>query len=114
MEKMSIVLERFMEPYAEECDGIEALRRLYTLGVAAWNAALVPEDERSKTIDELCEKGLGRLTADDRQIGRAIIEGLVGRKIAHFSRYFRPIVAFDLRDMGDSYYLSVASAPLAP
>jgi hypothetical protein len=47
MEKMSEVLEQFVEPYWEELpDTADDFRKILTIGVAAWNAALLPEDEQ--------------------------------------------------------------------
>src|SRR4051812_46828121 len=45
-EKMSEVLEDFIEPYRDMADGENALRKLLTLALLAWNAALLPEDRR--------------------------------------------------------------------
>jgi hypothetical protein len=107
---MSEVLERFAEPYVEECDGIEAIRNLYTLAVMAWNVALLPADQRPSEIDRLIEKGFARRSDADRGFARALFEDMVDRKLAHFSKFLRPIVGFDVKDLGgDSYFLSVIS-----
>lgn len=83
--KMSEVLWSFVEPYREFANTEEALRRLLTLAVLAWDAALLPEEERPP-MDELIE-----------------------RKERYFSQYKRPIVDFELQDRGRDYHLIVVS-----
>lgn len=108
-EKMSEVLEDFVEPYRDLADTDDALRKLLSLALVAWNAALLPEDQRRAMIDEMVEAGLSRGTEADRAQAREIIEMLVRRKEEHFAANRRAIVSFELTDRGDDYHLSVAS-----
>ena len=59
-EKMSEVLEDFVEPYRDLADTDDAFRKLLNLGMLAWNAALMPEDQRRAMIDEMLAAGLSR------------------------------------------------------
>ncbi len=109
MEKMSDVLEDFVEPYQDSIEGDDAYRKLLTVAVLAWNAALMPEDRQKAMIDDVLSKGLPP-GSDDLVAGlRSIVEGMVKRKKAHFSSNRRAIISFELTDLGDQYNLSVAS-----
>ncbi len=108
-EKMSEVLEDFIEPYRVSARTQDELRKLLSLATVAWNAALLPEGQRRAMIDEMVEAGLPRAAETDRAQAREIIEMLVRRKEEHFTANRRAIISFELTDTGDDYHLSVAS-----
>ena len=64
-EKMSEVLEDFVEPYQELADTDDSFRKLLTLGMLAWNAALLPQDQRWAMIDEMLAAGFSRCSKAD-------------------------------------------------
>lgn len=105
--KMSEVLWSFVEPYREFANTEEALRRLLTLAVLAWDAALLPEEERPRMIGEVFQA----LPLDEelRTGLRGIVDELIERKERCFSQYKRPIVDFELQDRGRDYHLIVVS-----
>ena len=104
-EKMSDALARFVEPYLGFTDSEESYRRLLSLGVVAWNAALLSGDERRQMIDDT----LGHVRGSEAEKGgvRQFIDDLVRRKQAEFAADRRPIVDFELTDTGTGYHLSV-------
>ena len=108
-EKMSEVLEDFVEPYRELADTDDSFRKLLTLGMLAWNAALLPEDQRWAMIDEMLAAGFSRCSKADLAAGREVVEVLVRRKEEQFAENQRAIISFQLTDTGDGYHLSVAS-----
>jgi hypothetical protein len=108
-EKMSKVLEDFIEPYKESAGTVEDMRKLLSLGVLAWNAALFPEEERPAIIDELLRVGFSRGTEPDRVQVREFVEALVRRKEEHFAAHRREIVSFDLTQTASGYQLLVMS-----
>jgi hypothetical protein len=108
-EKMSAVLEEFVEPYRDSASTYDEFRKLLMLGSLAWNAALLPEDKRRAMIEETLEAGFSRAGAADRAAVREIVERLVRRKLEHFAANKRAIVSFELTDRGDDFHLSVAS-----
>jgi hypothetical protein len=109
VEKMSDVLEDFIEPYLDSIEGDDAYRKLLTLAALAWNAALLPEGRQEAMIDDVLSKGLPP-GSDELAAGlRSIVEGMVERKKAHFSSNRRAIISFELTDLGDQYHLTVAS-----
>jgi hypothetical protein len=108
-EKMSDILEDFVEPYEESAPDEDSYRKLLNLGVLAWNAALLPEDQRRTAIDETLREGLPGSSKEDRALAKALIEMLVRRKQERFAANQRVIISFELTDTGDGYHLTVAS-----
>jgi hypothetical protein len=106
-EKMSDVLESFVEPWMTSATTTDAFRRLLTLGMAAWNAALLPADKQAAFIDDLAVNG--RVPAAGRPMFRSIIQEMIDRKQAFFSQNTRAIVSMELMDSGDEPYLTVGS-----
>jgi hypothetical protein len=104
-EKMSEVLEDFVEPYLGLAHDYDSCNRLYGIAAIAWNMALFPPDTRQKRLDEAC-KGID---GQDFEDVKTLIAELVQRKERYFSDNRRAVVSFDLADQGDSYYLSVMS-----
>jgi hypothetical protein len=108
-EKMSETLEDFIEPYLEVADNEDTFRKLLNLGVLAWNAALLPEDQRRTAIDETLREGLPGSSKEHRAQAKALIEMLIRRKEERFAANQRAIISFELTDTGDGYHLTVAS-----
>ena len=108
--KMYVVLEDFVEPFADEVEGIEEYRRLLCLGQLAWNAALRSQPERGRFVNEMLSAGMPGANQETLSMGRTIIEALIARKERHFAHLLRPILAFELIDTGDGWHLNVASA----
>ena len=107
--KMSEVLEDFIEPYCEGCETQEFIEKLMSLAIVAWNASLLPVLEQEEMINEcLTDDAVGK----DQQLKadlKKFIEELIDRKNRYFSQHTRMIIDFDLKDMGDSYHLSVVA-----
>jgi hypothetical protein len=108
-EKMSDVLEDFVEPYRDLADTEDAFRKLLNLGMLAWNAALLPGGERRAMIDETLGAALSRASAPDRAQARVFVEEMVRRKLEHFPGNRRAIISFELTDTGTGFHLAVAS-----
>jgi len=106
-EKMSDVLKEFVEPFRDLVNGKEALSKLLTLAVLAWNAAILPEDQGQAMIDEMLGSALAKASREDRAQAREIVEMLVRRKQEHFAANQRMIVSFELTDTGDGFHLDV-------
>jgi arylsulfatase A-like enzyme len=109
-EKMSDVLEDFVDPYWDMADDADALRKLLSLAVLAWDAALLPEPKRQAMIDDTLGAGFSRASEADRAQAREFVELMVKRKLEHFPDNRRAIISFTLTDTGTGYHLSVASS----
>lgn len=108
-EKMSEVLDDFVAPYSDLADTEDAYRKLLNLAVLAWNAALLPEDQRRAIIEETVDAGFPRASGPARAAAREFLETLIRRKLEHFAGNRRAILSFTLTETGDGYHLSVAS-----
>jgi len=104
-EKMSEVLLDFIEPYKEFADTTEAMHRLITTALVAWNTALLPEAEQAESLEQI-SKALPAETVEDFY---AIVGAMIERKNKFFADYTRLILDYELTDTGDSYHVSVIS-----
>ena len=59
-EKMSAVLEDFVEPYRDMAETYDEFHNLLDLAMLAWNAALLPEDKRRAMVDDVLAAGFAR------------------------------------------------------
>jgi hypothetical protein len=108
-EKMSAVLEDFVEPFRDMAESHEEFNKLLGLGMLAWNAALLPEDKRRAMVADMLAAGFSRAPAADRAAARQLIDALIRRKEEHFATNRRAIISFQLVDRGDDFHLSVAA-----
>jgi hypothetical protein len=109
-ERMSEILEEFVEPFRYTAESYDDFHKLLSLAVLAWNAALLPEDKRQAMVDEILAAGFARESAADRAFARQVIEAMIRRKEEHFAAIRRAILSFELTDRGDDYYLAVAAS----
>ncbi|MEL7355701.1 MAG: hypothetical protein AAFV85_14640 [Cyanobacteria bacterium J06634_6] len=109
-EKMSDILEAFVEPYEDPDMSLEDRRTLLRLAAIAWNFALIPDPDKRKALKEnFFENGIDvTIPAIPAEI-EELIEALIARKETYFANNQRYIVNFELEDLGDECYLSVAS-----
>ena len=109
-EKMSDVLERFVEPFRGPVESRDDFHKLLYLATAAWNVALLPAGQRAQALDDLIGRGFRGTPADVVAEIRTILGAMIAHKLAHFPANRRFIVAFDLQGTGEDYHLSVASS----
>lgn len=104
--KMSEVLLDLVSPEWETCANEDAMQKLLTLGITAWNAALMEEPKRTEFLEDLAQT----LPLDLRQDFIHIVEPFIRRKEELFPHIRRPILSFELtwQPSGDPY-LSVVS-----
>lgn len=110
--KMSEVLEAFAEPYLEFATSHSQREKIFSIAIIAWNAAIMPEQERQLIIDQTMTEGLkGDLQA--QKDTKDIIDEMIVRKQQLFADNQRYIIDFQLQDSGKQFHLSVASTLLA-
>ncbi len=109
-EKMSDVLETFVEPYLHKARDEHDFRVMYNLAVIAWNVATRP----GPASDQLVENVVAKQPDDgsgDREALRDLIDAMIARKQERFAENRRIIAGVDIRAHGDGHYnISVASA----
>jgi hypothetical protein len=103
--KMSEALHDLVEPEWNRCQDEVAMRKLLTLGVAAWNAALIEGAERTAFLEHLAES----LPIELRQDFKHVLEPLIRRKKELFPHIQRPILSFELTWPSGKPYLMVIS-----
>lgn len=106
-EKMSEVLRKFVAPYwhIPDPDNEEAIRKLITTAIVAWNTALLPEAERADKLAKIA----GALPKEAHTDFYAIVGEMIERKEKHFAHYDRLIIDYELVDRGNEYHISVMS-----
>jgi hypothetical protein len=92
VDKMSEVLQDFVKPYVQLSETESNLRRLFDLGMMAWNASLLSLAQRKKTLQDTV-KAFPPEARDDL---RGVLETLIQRKLEHFADNRRQIIDFDL------------------
>jgi len=111
--KMSEVLTDFFMPYADISKNKKDFERLLGMAVTAWNMSFSPEDERSKLLDQVFAKAYNplKVSSEDLEIGRAMLENMIERKLDYFADYDRQIIDFSVEYLSrGNYHLSVASS----
>lgn len=132
-QKMSAVLLEFIAPYRDKAEDDAALERLISLGVIAWNIALLPESHRENSINEFASKlftpsrinprywlgklkvfgfkAIGRKMEVSSEIAdfRSVITEMIERKIHRFDKNRRGIVSYEVNMTSDQLHVFVIS-----
>lgn len=103
--KMSEVLREFMFPHMCFVQDAPSFKRLVSTATLAWNAALLPADERSAMLEELSQDFDSKTREDFCEAMGELIE----RKLHHFAQYRRTIVDVQVTDTEGGYHLAVAT-----
>lgn len=107
VQRMSDMLLKLVEPYADGTS-IDELRSFLYVGAMAWNLSLFPVEQRSAEMKEILQT-FPKKQVPQEELG-VLLEELIRRKEALFAHHKRLIVDFELKDGGDNFHLSVASA----
>jgi hypothetical protein len=110
--KISAVFWDFIEPFKKYATTLQAMEKLVVLGTCAWNAALLPTDERQKFMSEIVRSVLGQAGEEWRGDLTYILTTLLKRKERFFADDRRFIVSYHLEDTGANYHLSMVSTML--
>jgi hypothetical protein len=89
---MSEVLISLIQPEWEGCANEEEMRKLLTIGAAAWNVALLKRAERAAFTERLALA----IPIELRQDFKLVLEPLISRKEQMFPQIRRPIFSFEL------------------
>ncbi len=108
-EKMSEVLENFVEPYMEHADTLDAYRKLIGIAIIAWNAALLQGAEREKMLEDAYRRLIPAADKQARADFQSIVVALILRKERYFADNRRAILNYRVAKVPTGFYLSVAS-----
>jgi hypothetical protein len=103
--KMSEVLLEFVEPYSGQWRTEEEFKKLLTVAVIAWNAALHSGSQRDEFIQDMVRA----VPPEVRPDMRAIIEEMIQRKVSRFASNKRMIIDYRLTTTQAGPHLSVIS-----
>jgi hypothetical protein len=108
--KMSEVLEDFVEPYTDDTLNKHGLEMLFSMGVLAWNIALMPKEKRTEMLNEAFTATMPDADPDDIAFGKNLVEEMIDRKDKFFADNHRMIMNFELQYVArGEYHISVAS-----
>ena len=124
-QKMSQVLLDFVEPYKQFAETPEAIEKLVVIGIAAWNASMLPEQQRDSTVANLAMsivKGnslVRRVTSkirtailgESRDVAefKQLVYELIERKLQYYPEIKRLIVSYELSPREDDIHLIIVS-----
>jgi len=111
--KMSEVLGRFIEPYEHLATTRDELHKLISVASLAWNAALLPEDERRTFLNDACKAALPSGSANAIADFHSMMKLFIDRKERYFASDKRLVVDSELVETETGYHLSIASTPIA-
>jgi hypothetical protein len=103
--KMSEVLLDFIEPYRDYAPDTEAMHKLITTALVAWNAAFLPETEQEESLRKIGKT----LPADAVEDFYAIVREMIERKNKYFADHTRSILDYELTGTKGDYHISVIS-----
>ena len=108
--KMSEVLEDFIEPYTDDSLNKHGLQMLISMGILAWNIALMPKEKRTEMLNESFAATMPDADPDDIAFGKNMVEEMIDRKNKFFADNQRMIMNFELQYVSrGQYHISVAS-----
>jgi hypothetical protein len=108
-ESMSDALKEFIEPYRDLAKTNEAMRKLLSMGLVAWNAAILPEQEGQALIDDTIASLSDVTSRQDQADLRELFNKMIQRKQEYFADNRRMMISFEVIDTGQGYRLNVLS-----
>lgn len=112
-QKMSEVLEAFVEPYFGLASTDNGHRVLLYIASLAWNAALFPEEKRQAMLNEVAKTGLPGFQGQAHEELLDMLKNMIARKHALFDENKRFILSVELTSAKGGY-LSVISTDASP
>jgi hypothetical protein len=81
---MSQVIWDFAAPLLETCHDLDSEKKAISLAIFIWNASLLPEQERIRTIDRYMADCQNILPTEEIKILSSLIDRLVQDKAEHY------------------------------
>lgn len=104
--KVSARFLAFLEPYLEEVND-DAYEKLITVGLTAWNIALMPPGRTDDLIDQVINSWPAQLQEDFLDT----LQRMIQRKQRLFADDQQCIIDYQLTDVNGQWQLSVVSTP---
>lgn len=104
--KLSAVLLELIGPHLDRAESDADVERLVALGAIAWNAALLPADER----DAMVHAAASATIAEERAEFVRTLDAMIARKLRYFAGDQRMIAEYDVSMTPDGPHVVVAWA----
>jgi hypothetical protein len=105
-EKMSAVILEFIKPYQGQWRTVDEFGELVGMAAIAWNTALIPEDRRDQSLQNVIQK----LPADGRHEAGIFLAELMRRKLTLFASNHRAIHDYKVTMTPVGPHLTVVSS----
>jgi hypothetical protein len=98
--KVSEVLMEFAEPWLDEARNDDQRRTVIGMAILAWNMAAIPEPERWDGVSP-------EFTESLREPAKAILEEMIARKLAMYSKENRSLLDYEITGSGANMRVDV-------
>lgn len=107
MEVMSQVIVEFARPLLETCTDEASERKAISLAIFIWNATLLPEAERKRTLDGFLSECRNAMPSDEFENLSGYIDRLVENKKIRFARNRKKITNCTFGNFGEGRHIEV-------
>ena len=107
LEVMSHVIWEFAKPLLETCNDETSERNAVSLAIFVWNASLLPEQERKKTLDAYLDQCRDTMPPEELESLSALIDQLLKDKEARFADNRKRITNCTFGNFGDDRHIEV-------
>ncbi|MBF0344332.1 MAG: hypothetical protein HQL06_08890 [Nitrospirae bacterium] len=105
--KMSAIILDYAKPLLDTADNIRDERKVIEMAITCWNMSLLKKNEREEAIKSvLNSKHMSKKAIEDMH---SIMQYFIDRKYKYYPNIDTMIVDYKLKDLGDSFNLSVVS-----
>jgi hypothetical protein len=107
LEVMSHVIWEFAQPLLETCNDESSERKAVSLAIFVWNAALLSEPERTKTLETYLDQGRNTMSPEEFETLSALIDQLLQDKESRFAENRKRITNCTFGDFGNNRHIEV-------
>jgi hypothetical protein len=107
LEVMSHVIWEFAQPLLETCNDEESERKAVSLAIFVWNATLLPEPERKKTLDAYLDQCRSAVPDEEFETLSALINQMLKDKETRFADNRKKVTNCTFGDFGDNRHIEV-------
>jgi hypothetical protein len=103
---ISDAISKIIAPYRDTAQDYQAFRKLVMVACAAWNAAILPADERENMLADMRETMPDQ---ESREDFTEIVKELMKRKNRLYPKVNRMIVQFKVTNRKNDFHIAIAS-----
>jgi hypothetical protein len=103
---ISDAISKIIAPYRNTAHDYEAFNKLVMVACTAWNAAILPADQRESMLADMRKMMPDQQSREDFM---AIVKELMKRKNKLYPQVDRMIVQFKVTDQGHDFHIAVVS-----